>query len=204
MTQNEGKVGFPRRIARLSVYFIRHPLLGARMTVAVLPLVLHLRRVNGEVFDSPNVPSDLRRRRLDVLTQVCATRIMRRIRPILPESLSLNQEEYFERTVALLVTETTNDFLEQRLKSFRRRPVTSRIVQAPGGWLRGFAELLVSRTTFEGVFEPLLAELAAEWMEAYSQGRFMKAWIVRLRWFVVYVRNVVDLMFDVVRPFFHF
>ena len=52
------------------------------------------------------------------------------------------------------------------------------IIRPPNPWMRGVAEFLFAKKTFQGVFEPLMADQAYEWSEAVIEGREGKArWI---------------------------
>ena len=62
----------------------------------------------------------------------------------------------------------------------------SQIQRIPGSRLLVLAELLVSRRTYENVFEPTIADLWEEYTVAVSEGRTWKSRFIRIRGYMAF------------------
>lgn len=87
---------------------------------------------------------------------------------VLFEVLSGEREHEIGETVQLL----------RKIKSLRKRSVHP----APGGQLRRLARLLFTRRTFRLVFEPLLADMHLEYVEALANGSLAEARLIRAKY----------------------
>lgn len=63
------------------------------------------------------------------------------------------------------------------------------VVRPPGAGMLRLADLLVSRRTYERVFEPLVNDLRLEYFEALSQQRPWKARLIAARYWIAFVWN---------------
>lgn len=76
-------------------------------------------------------------------------------------------------------------------------------VRAPGYRFHRLAEFLYCRRTMERVFDPMLADMLDEYLEALANGRLWKARWIRFRYYldlgrVVGLKSIVDVVKEVV------
>lgn len=90
----------------------------------------------------------------------------------------------FSNLIARIIqrhADTQRSFDQAAVDTDSARVTTHTLTVPPGVRLRGVLDFIYSRRTMERVFEPALADMQAEWLDAVVAGRQWKARWVRFR-----------------------